>query len=103
MKIETHMMLAANGYLNPVELSDGRIACIMPLLYTAAIIVMREEHIDIGYDDRWCYHGILAAQNALTRWQQTTPLAVEPDGWHRHPLSGRRRTNGDPLLELIEF
>jgi len=26
----------------------------------------------------------------------------EPDGWHRHPHSGRRRSNGDAALEVIE-
>lgn len=94
-------MLAKNGYLNPVTLADGRIACVMPLLHTAAIIVMREEAIDIGYDDRWCYHSIDAATIALNTWNVTnTP---EPAGWHRHPLSGRRREHGDPLLEYILF
>lgn len=95
-------MLDANGYLNAVELSDGRIACVMPLMHTAAIIVMRESAIDIGYDDRWCYHSILDASTALKNWQQN-PTALEPEGWHRHPLSGRRREHGDPLLEYINF
>lgn len=102
MKPETQIMLARNGYLNATTLADGRIACIMPLMYTAAIIVMREDAIDFGYDDRWCYHGLLEAMKALKEWQEN-PTLVEPNGWHRHPLSGRRREHGDPLLEHILF
>ena len=94
-------MLDANGYLHAVELADGRIACVMPLIHTAAIIVMWEAEIYLGYDNRWCYHSIDAATIALNTWHLTgTP---EPAGWHRHPLSGRRREHGDPLLEYILF
>lgn len=99
MKAETQEMLDRNGYLHAVTLADGRIACVMPLIHTAAIIVMRESEIELGYDDRWCYHSIPAATLALATWQQAaTP---EPEGWHRHPLSGRRRKDGDPLAEYV--
>jgi len=77
-----------NGYLEPKPLVErpGHWACIMPLIYTHAIIVGRFGEPD-RYDDRWCYHGREAAAAALEKWNG----AGEPEGWHRHPASGRRR------------
>ena len=102
MKPEPQQILADSGCLNPVKMPDGRIACVMPLLYTAAIIILQESEAEHFYDDRWCYTSIEAAKQALAVWHQT-PGAIEPEGWHRHPLSGRRRKLGDPLLEFIHL
>jgi hypothetical protein len=38
---------------------------------------------------------------ALENWDY--PNQSEPDGWMRHPDSGRRRPNGDPTKEYIWF
>ena len=51
------------------------------------------------YDDRWCYKTMSDALNAATVWDPTTE--AEPTGWHRHPLTGRRRVDGDPTTERI--
>ena len=48
--------------------------------------------------DRWCYKTLPQALAALEKWE---PLC-NPDpghGWHRHPMTGRRRPNGDPARE----
>mgnify|MGYP000904736585 FL=1 len=73
-----------------------RYMAVMPLLYTHAIIwgyVSDEQQ----YEDRWCYHSADAAVVAATVWSGEG----EPDGWHRHPFSGRRREDGDPAREYV--
>lgn len=84
------------GYQAPRPLGDGRYACVMPLMFTAAIIVGR-----IGsqatYDDRWCYHSIEEARKALEAWDGIG----EPEGWHRQPGTGRRRDGGAPETEYV--
>jgi hypothetical protein len=74
------------GYRNPRPIGRGRYGCILKMCFTHALIVgqLGDEH---GYDDRWCYHDYHAAKDALDQWNGDG----EPDGWHRHPSSGRRR------------
>jgi hypothetical protein len=74
------------GYRDITPLGDGRWKAIYPLLYTNAVIVglMGARW---GYQDRWCYHSYELALVALLAWDGTG----EPQGWHRHPGSGRRR------------
>lgn len=86
-----------NGYTHPRFIHTGKIACIMPLLYTAAIITLDPENYESCYEDRWCYKSHNAASAALDVWQS----GEEPLGWHRHPRTGRRRENGDPTTEYI--
>lgn len=66
-------------------------------LYTTGIVSGLNEW---GYEDRWCYRTYEDAYRALMEWKDS-PEDPEPDGWHRHPGSGRRRTNGDPKTEYI--
>ena len=79
-------------------LPDGRWAAVFPLMYTGAIIVGRVGNM-ISYDDRWCYLNVTAALTALDAWDGSG----EPSGWHRHPATGRRRPDGDELLEYLHF
>lgn len=87
-----------NGYRNLEVMPDGRYACIMPLLFTHAIIV--GDIRGAGPDDRWCYHSLEEAIIWLVRWK-VDGFIGEPKGWHRHPHSGRRRENGDPEKETV--
>ncbi len=77
-----------NGYLFPKPLiyRPGYYACIVPFIFTHGIVCGRigDENF---YDDRWCFHTLRAAKEALDAWDGLG----EPDGWHRHPDSGRRR------------
>ncbi len=82
-----------NGYSDLKFFGDGTEAAIMPLMFTHAII---HELYDYGYGNRWCYKSYDAAKSALDAWDGTG----EPDGWHRHPGTGRRRENG---VETINF
>jgi hypothetical protein len=74
------------GYQAPRILNDGRYACIMPLMFTHAIIVGRVGDFS-GYSDRWCYSTKNKALKALEDWNGVG----EPEGWHRHPMTGRRK------------
>lgn len=49
------------------------------------------------YDDRWCYQTEEAAVAAMEAWDATA--GGEPENWHRHPTSGRRRVEADPHAE----
>jgi hypothetical protein len=87
--------LFANGYRQIKDLGGGRYACLMQLMFTTAIITGRWGDLD-SYDDRWCFHTIEDAVNALDRWDGTG----EPTGWHRHPSSGRRVSpKGEEFVE----
>ena len=74
---------------------------VMPLIYTAAVIVSRVDN-NMTYLDRWCYHSIHEAIAAGDAWNGPWP-DTEPEGWHRHPATGRRRENGDPSKEEVRM
>jgi len=95
--MEIFKLLLEQGYSAPKVLPDGRVACIAPFIYTCAIIIVTPATAHLCYDDRWCYHSFGSAMKALEKWDGTG----EPDGWHRHPATGRRREDGDPLSEYI--
>jgi hypothetical protein len=81
------------GYLDPRDIEEGRYVCIMPLMFTHAIIVGRIGQMSV-YDDRWCYSSYDKAKAALDAWDGKG----EPEGWHRHPMTGRRREfDGDEM------
>jgi hypothetical protein len=89
-----HWLESEAHYSDARDLGDGRYAAIMPLMFTHAIIVGRIGNKST-YEDRWCYHGYEKAAAALEAWDGTG----EPEGWHRHPNTGRRREEGNPELE----
>lgn len=78
------------------RLDERRYVGIMPLMFTHAIIWGYVTDPD-GYEDRWCYHNAEAAITAASVWDGTG----DPDGWHRHPRTGRRRPDGDPTKEYV--
>lgn len=92
-------LMRDNGYQNPRPLKDrpGHYACIMPLMYTHAIITGRMGDQD-SYDDRWCFHTYELALAALNAWTGVG----EPEGWHRHPATGRRRVTDPETGEVVE-
>jgi hypothetical protein len=89
-------LLDANGYMDYREFANGNDACITPLMFTCAILSGIE---DWGYTDRWCYESYEKARAALYAWNGEG----EPQGWHRHPGTGRRREGGDPNKETIAW
>ena len=81
------------------ELPNGWVVQVMPMLYTAALVVARPG--GLVYEDRWCYHTVPAAVAAARAWPGPYP-GSEPTGWHRHPSTGRRRNGGDPTTEYVQ-
>jgi hypothetical protein len=76
-----------------------RWAAIYPLAYTHAIITGAVgDYVTIA--DRWCYGDYDKAKRAIEAWSGDP--GTEPEGWHRHPRSGRRRPDGDASQEYIE-
>lgn len=85
---------ADNGYTDLRVFPNGRDACIWRLAYTFAILTGITWS---SYEDRWCYSSYEKAKAALDAWDGEG----EPQGWHRHPSTGRRRENGDPTKEEV--
>jgi hypothetical protein len=80
------------GYTGVKSLGEHGIVAIVPFMFTHAIVTELHEY---GYVDRWCYSTYDHAKNALDAWDGTG----EPQGWHRHPSSGRRRdSNGTETI-----
>lgn len=88
-----------NGYLHYTELENGRDACLHQLAFTWAILA---DLTYCGYGDRWCYHTYEDAYKALLAWGLQGGDG-EPQGWHRNPSTGRRRENGDPNKEIVNW
>ncbi len=83
------------------DLKDGTYVAARRLLFHWMLI--RGDHDDVlGYFDRWCYATEGLALLALQDFPERPPEGYEPDGWHRHPPTRRRRPGGDPALEYVD-
>lgn len=85
------------GFRAKRELGDGRAVWIYPLMFTHSICIGKIDYPT--YDDRWCYENFDSAKAAVDAWDPLTEK--EPEGWHRHPTSGRRRPGGDKEKEHV--
>lgn len=74
----------AESYRILGQLPDGRICAINRLLYHWTMLVDLDW---TGYRERYCYATFEGALQAMIEWNDQP----EPEGWHRHPESGRRR------------
>ncbi len=88
----------ANGaqYLHVRPLGDGRAVFLLPMLGGNLRVAIG----DVGspfLDDGWCYQAAQSeeAWKAALGWDGEG----EPEGWYRHPDTGRRRPDGDPQKE----
>jgi len=86
-----------DDYLFTADIGEHGLCGLMPFLYTTAIVSGLNEW---GYEERWCYHTTLSAMKALADWQKH-PEWPEPEGWHRHPTTGRRRPEGNKAEEYV--
>jgi hypothetical protein len=88
------------GYIAPAPMGNGRYCCIVPFAFTFGIISGRMFD-DLGLCRPFGALPILGkALTALFDWAGKD-FEGEPQGWHRHPDSGRRRPDGDPNQEYI--
>lgn len=77
------------------EFSDGRIVEVIRMVYNWRIYV-RDRDNYFSYDDCWCYQSLTAAQRAFDAWDGQG----EPQGWNKHPESGRWRHDGTLESEI---
>lgn len=78
------------------DIGNGLYAAIKPLMFHWTLIV-GEIGDTCGYADRWCYADQDKAVKALEAWDGQG----EPAGWHRHPMTARRRPDRDPTREHV--
>lgn len=80
------------------KLDDGRVIVVYPLLFgNARLCVGPDDGLTI--DDEWHYESSMLACMAADLWGGEG----EPESWHRHPSSGRRRPEGDATREYVRF
>lgn len=81
------------GYSNPIYSEEHGWCALVQFMFTWAIV---SDIHEMGYVDRWCYSSEEKAKTALLSWAGKDG---EPDGWHRHPISGRR-INEDGTMHI---
>lgn len=96
--VRAHAICDANGYTDYRSFIGGRDACIARIGFNYAILA---DITDCGYGDRWCFATYALARAALDAWDGLDE--TEPQGWHRHPDTGRRRPDGDASREYVCF
>jgi len=85
-----------SDYEDVVQKPDAGWCAVSRFAFTFAILAGCDY---AGYRDRWCYDSRAEAKRALAAWSGVK--GTEPDGWHRHPDSGRRRPDSDPEREYV--
>jgi hypothetical protein len=97
----TDLMEALGGVFGALEfrdLDDGRGLWVYPQIYTVKLVIGPVDKP--WYDDHWCYKDAATALTAFREWNPAEQK--EPDGWVRHPPTGRRRfPDGDPETEYV--
>jgi endo-alpha-1,4-polygalactosaminidase (GH114 family) len=89
--------LTADAKMAEVKIiGDGIYAAIKPLMFHWTLVVGQVGNYH-GYEDQWCMKDRATAEKAIREWDGNG----EPKYWHRHPLSGRRRVDGDPSTEYV--
>lgn len=85
-------------YLHVRPLGDGRAVFLMPMAFGNLRVAIGWQGAP-GFDDGWCYQAPQqdAAWKAAIGWDGED----EPEGWYRHPDTGRRRPDGDAQRETV--
>jgi len=65
------------------ELPDGIVIAAHRLMYHWTLLIDLDY---CGYNDRYCFATKELVMDAFNKYDGS-----EPEGWHRHPKSGRRR------------
>lgn len=96
---EKHLADLQSWYPHVETFGDGEYVGIKPLMFHWT---MFKGHLDIehGWEDHWCFVDEDLARKQLEEWR-CRGFEGEPEGWHRHPKTGRRRVDGDPETEYI--
>jgi hypothetical protein len=101
MTREEHLEQLKSWYYYVEVYGDGNYVAYYPLLMHWTII---SGHLDLtyGYEDRWCFGDQKNVEDCFNAWK-AKDFNGEPEGWVRHPKTGRRRINGDPATEYINY
>lgn len=87
------------GYTHWRCLPDGTVIAVAPMSISNGRLFW-DVNQD-GYSDFYCYD---SPDLALSGMMDFDPAKQkEPEGWHRHASTGRRRPNGDRSKEYINF
>lgn len=78
-------LVVENGHMHVRPIPGKRYASVLRKAFTHAIVVGRMFDMS-STDDTWCYASEADAKAALDAWDGQG----EPQGWVRHPMSGRR-------------
>lgn len=98
----TYMMwLKTCGYQRITPLPGNRWVALQPLMFHWSMIIGKIGDMT-SYDDRYCFASRPVADAALDDWIERG-FDGEPQFWHRHPKTGRRRAEGDPEAETINW
>lgn len=76
-------------------LPDGRILELWRYIFNIRLTVSQPESHGLFYEDAWCFKDAALAATALEQWSGEG----EPDGWIKHPTTGRWRPDGDRTRE----
>lgn len=85
------------GALAQKLLPDGREVVLYPLIYGCQVVVGSPD--SEVFDNCWHYDHAEVAAKAMLEWDGFG----EPQGWHRNPMTGRRRPGGDAAQEYIRW
>ena len=85
------------GYTQWRQLPDGTLLAVAPMMFGNGRLFVDVSHH--GHDDCFCYDSMAGAVQAMLEFDPERD--DEPGGWKRHPYSGRRRPDGDPVQEFI--
>lgn len=83
------------------DLGDGTWLMAHRLMYHW-MLIRGTEFEGANYFDRWCYATEDLVRTALAAFPANPTADYEPEGWHRHPPTHRRRPNGDKSREYID-
>lgn len=91
---------AGADYLSIRELDDGRAVYLVPMTLGNLRLAIGDRRL-CWFDDLWCYqaHQADAAWTAALGWDGEG----EPEGWYRHPATGRRRSDGTAASEVVRW
>ena len=78
-------LITEGGMLHPKPIPGRRWAAVVPKMFTHAIATGPMFDY-VGIDTHWCYATREEAEVALDAWSGYG----EPEGWIRHPETGRR-------------
>lgn len=95
----TSEQMKSFGYTDWRELPDGSIMAVGPMAFGNGRLFL-EVNIN-GYEDCYCYDSLELAKKSMDEFVPES--GIEPQGWKRHPFSGRRRPNGDATKEYVNM